>query len=188
MRALAAGWHEATLASAHAGDRYFFVLEDGQEIPDPASRFQPDDVDGASEIVDPRRFEWHSQWRGRAWHEVVLYELHVGTFTPEGKFAAAIDKLDHLATLGVTALEVMPVADFPGARNWGYDGVFPFAPDASYGRPEDFQRFVDAAHARGIAVLLDVVYNHFGPQGNRLPLLAPAFFNEQHRTPWGAGA
>ena len=118
--------------------------------------------------------------------EVVLYELHVGTFTSRGTFDAAIDRLDHLAGLGVTAVEIMPVADFPGRRNWGYDGVFPFAPDASYGRPEDLQRFVDAAHARGIAVLLDVVYNHFGPEGNYLPALAPQFFTERHHTPWGA--
>jgi maltooligosyltrehalose trehalohydrolase len=143
-------------------------------------------VDGASEILEPLAFSWAVPWAGRAWNEMVLYELHIGTFTAEGTFAAAIERLDHLASLGITGIEVMPVADFPGARNWGYDGVFPFAPDASYGRPEDFQRFIDAAHARGIAVLLDVVYNHFGPHGNRLPALAPAFFTERHRTPWGA--
>jgi maltooligosyltrehalose trehalohydrolase len=186
MRPLAAGWHECVVEGARAGDRYCFALEDGEEIPDPASRFQPQDVDGPSEVIDPQSFRWQVDWRGRAWNEIVLYELHIGTFTAEGTFAAAIERLDHLASLGVTGIEVMPVADFPGGRNWGYDGVFPFAPDSSYGRPEDLQRLVDAAHARGIAVLLDVVYNHFGPQGNRLPALAPAFFNERHPTPWGA--
>jgi len=186
MRALAAGWHECVVQGARAGDRYVFVLEDGQQVPDPASRYQPEDVDGPSEVIDPGAFHWRVEWRGRAWHDIVLYEMHVGAFTQEGTFAAAIERLDHLASLGITGIEVMPVADFPGRRNWGYDGVFAFAPDASYGRPEDFQSFIDAAHARGIAVLLDVVYNHFGPQGNRLPMLAPAFFNERHPTPWGA--
>jgi malto-oligosyltrehalose trehalohydrolase len=186
MRALVGGWHECVLADAAVGDRYRFVLPDGRRLPDPASRRQPEDVHGASEVVDPASFAWQVAWSGRRWEEVVLYELHVGTFTRAGTFAAAIDRLDHLAGLGVTALELMPVADFPGRRNWGYDGVYLFAPETGYGRPEDFQRLVDAAHARGIAVLLDVVYNHFGPEGNYLPALAPGFFTERHHTPWGA--
>jgi malto-oligosyltrehalose trehalohydrolase len=186
MRALAGGWHELELPQARAGDRYAYLLDDGRQVPDPASRFQPEDVHGPSELVDLDAHAWRVAWSGRPWHEVVLYELHIGTFTPAGTFAAAIEKLDHLAGLGVTALEVMPVAEFPGRRNWGYDGVLPFAPDAAYGRPEDLQRLVDAAHARGIAVLLDVVYNHFGPDGNYLPTLAPPFFTGRHQTPWGA--
>ena len=186
MHRHADGWHECDAPVAQAGERYSFVLREGREVPDPASRYQPQDVHGPSELVDLRPFSWRAAWQGRPWHEVVIYELHVGTFTPEGTFAAAIERLDHLAGLGVTTLEIMPVAEFPGRRNWGYDGVLPFAPDASYGRPADFQRLVDAAHERGIAVLLDVVYNHFGPDGNYLPLLAPEFFTERHQTPWGA--
>ncbi|HEV7607278.1 MAG TPA: malto-oligosyltrehalose trehalohydrolase [Steroidobacteraceae bacterium] len=186
MESLEGGWWKLIAGDAHAGDRYCFVLDDGCEVPDPASRFQPDDVHGMSEIVDPRGFLWRSEWQGRRWEELVLYEVHIGTFTEAGTFRAAIGRLDHLAKLGITALQVMPVADFPGARNWGYDGVLPYAPDASYGRPEDFKALIDAAHARGIAVLLDVVYNHFGPEGNYLPRLAPAIFTNRHRTPWGA--
>ncbi|HET9864569.1 MAG TPA: malto-oligosyltrehalose trehalohydrolase, partial [Steroidobacteraceae bacterium] len=186
MNVLPGGWHELDVPGARAGDGYAYLLDDGRQVPDPASRFQPEDVHGPSELVDLDAHRWQVTWSGRAWHEVVLYELHVGTFTPEGTFAAAIEKLDHLAGLGVTAIELMPVAEFPGRRNWGYDGVLLFAPDATYGRPEDLQRLVDAAHARGIAVLLDVVYNHFGPDGNYLPTLAPPFFTERHQTPWGA--
>src|SRR5436853_3538756 len=117
---------------------------------------------------------------------MVFYELHVGTFTTEGDFAGVQERLDHLADLGVTAIEIMPVADFPGRRNWGYDGVLPYAPDSSYGRPEDFKALIDAAHARGLMVLLDVVYNHFGPEGAYLHALAPEFFTDRHKTPWGA--
>ncbi|MGE5271707.1 MAG: malto-oligosyltrehalose trehalohydrolase [Thiohalocapsa sp.] len=187
MQPLAEGWHELVCERAGAGSRYRFVLPDGLLVPDPASRFQPDDVHGASEVVDPAAYAWHdSGWRGRAWKEAVLYELHVGAFTAEGSFAAAADKLDHLAALGVTAIELMPVADFPGARNWGYDGVLPYAPDASYGRPETLKALVDAAHARGLMVLLDVVYNHFGPEGAYYGAIAPQFFTERHHTPWGA--
>jgi malto-oligosyltrehalose trehalohydrolase len=144
-------------------------------------------VHGPSEVIDPQAYVFRDgEWRGRPWHEAVLYELHVGTFTPEGTFAAAMTRLDHLVALGVTGIELMPLADFPGRRDWGYDGTLPFAPDASYGRPEDLKALVDAAHARGLMVLLDVVYNHFGPEGNYLPLYAPQFFNERHHTPWGA--
>ncbi len=186
MTALAGGWHELTVASAGAGTLYRFVLPDGTRVPDPASRFQPQDVQGPSEVIDPAAYDWTVPWTGRTWNEIVLYELHVGAFTPEGTFRAAIDKLDHLAGLGVTGIEIMPVWDFPGKRNWGYDGVLPYAPDSSYGRPEDLKALVEAAHRRGIAVLLDVVYNHFGPEGNYLPVYAPGFFTERHHTPWGA--
>jgi len=187
MTALPEGWHECRVDGLGHGARYAFLLEDGLCVPDPASRFQPDDVHAASEVIDPDAFDWQDdKWRGRPWEEAVLYELHVGTFTAEGTFRAVIAKLDHLVSLGVTAIELMPVADFPGRRNWGYDGVLPFAPDASYGRPEDLKALVDAAHARGLMVFLDVVYNHFGPDGNYLHAYAPDFFTERHHTPWGA--
>ncbi|CAL8981670.1 Malto-oligosyltrehalose trehalohydrolase [Rhodoplanes serenus] len=180
------GWHEAVVADVGVGSRYRFVLPDGLAVPDPGSRFQPDDVHGPSEVIDPSSHVWrHADWRGRPWHQAVIYELHVGTFTAEGTFRAAIDKLDHLVALGVTAIELMPIADFPGRRNWGYDGVLPFAPDSSYGRPEDLKALVDAAHGHGVMVLLDVVYNHFGPDGNYLPTYAPVF-TDHHHTPWGA--
>jgi malto-oligosyltrehalose trehalohydrolase len=179
------GWHEL-IAEASPGARYRFLLPDGRAVPDPASRFQPEDVHGPSEIVDPAAWGWHdTEWRGRAWEEAVIYELHLGAFTPEGTFQAAIGKLDHLISLGVTALELMPVADFPGHRNWGYDGVLLYAPDSSYGRPEDLHALVDAAHAKGLMVLLDVVYNHFGPDGNYTSLYAPQFLTDHHKTPWG---
>ena len=187
MQAQEDGWHVANVSGANPGTAYLFDVGGGSPVADPASRSNPWDVDGASLVVDPLAFEWTDDaWRGRPWHEALVYELHVGTFTPEGTFASAMGKLDHLAAAGVTALEVMPVSDFPGRRNWGYDGVLPFAPDSTYGTPEDFKRFIDAAHARGVMVLLDVVYNHFGPEGNHLHRYAPQFFNEAHRTPWGA--
>ena len=186
LLACADGWHQLTSATARSGARYRFVLTDGSAVPDPASRFQPDDVHGPSEVIDPIAYGWgDGRWAGRPWSEAVVYELHVGTFTPEGTFRAAIDRFEHLAALGITAIELMPVADFPGRRNWGYDGVFPFAPDASYGRPEDLKALVEAAHERGLMVLLDVVYNHFGPDGNCLSRYAPQFFTDRHRTPWG---
>lgn len=187
MTAAEGGWHELVSDRAGPGSRYRFLLPDGTAVPDPASRHQPEDVHGPSEVVDPAAYRWQAaDWRGRPWEEAVLYELHIGAFTPEGTFRAAIGKLDHLAALGVTAVQIMPVADFPGGRNWGYDGVLPFAPDGSYGRPEDLKALVDAAHARGLMVMLDVVYNHFGPEGNYLSLYAPGFFTEKHHTPWGA--
>src|SRR4030065_701472 len=180
-------WFDIVARDADPGCRYGFQLGDGLRVPDPASRYQPEDVHGLSEVIDPHAYQWQDEaWRGRPGAEAVIYERHVGTFTPQGTFGAALEKLDHLAGLGVTAIELMPVADFPGRRNWGYDGVLPFAPDASYGRPEDLKALVDAAHARGLMVLLDVVYNHFGPEGNYLHRYAPQFFSERHRTPWGA--
>jgi len=187
LAALEGGWFEAAVPGAPHGSRYAFRIDGAHTVPDPASRANPDDVHAPSMVVDPLAFDWQDgAWRGRPWREAVLYELHVGTFTPAGTFAAAIERLDDLADLGVTAIELMPVADFPGERNWGYDGVLPFAPDASYGPPEDLKALVQAAHARGLMVLLDVVYNHFGPEGNYLHLYAPQFFNPRHATPWGA--
>jgi malto-oligosyltrehalose trehalohydrolase len=179
------GFFEAFVDGAGDGALYRFKLSDGMLVPDPASRFQPLDVKGPSEAIDHAAYSWREDWRGRSWDDAVLYELHVGAFTPEGTFIAAAGKLDHLAELGVTAVEIMPVGDFPGRWGWGYDGVLPYAPDASYGRPEHFKAFVEAAHRRGVSVLLDVVYNHFGPEGNFLPRYAPDFLTSRHQTPWG---
>ncbi len=179
------GFHDILVNDLPRGALYVFALSSGQRVPDPASRFQPNDVNGPSEAIDPGAYRWRETWEGREWDDMVLYELHVGAFSPHGTFAGAALKLDHLADLGVTGVEIMPVADFKGRWNWGYDGAFLYAPDASYGRPEDFKAFVEAAHARGIAVLLDVVYSHFGPEGNFLSLYAPDFFTSRHKTPWG---
>jgi malto-oligosyltrehalose trehalohydrolase len=183
----AEGWAELAVREAPPGTRYRFQIDGDLLVPDPASRFQPDDVHGPSEVVDPLAYTWSdADWTGLPAERLVFYELHVGTFTRAGTFSAAAERLDHLAALGVTAVELMPVSDFPGRRGWGYDGVLPFAPEACYGRPEDLKAFVDAAHARGLAVFLDVVYNHFGPEGNYLHRYAPAFFDPRHQTPWGA--
>jgi len=181
------GWFEAFVADARVGTRYRFRVRDDLSVPDPASRFQPEGVHGPSEVVDPAQFERTARdWSGRAWNEMVFYELHLGTFTPAGTYAGAIERLDDLVLLGVTALELMPLAQAAGTRNWGYDGVYPFAPAQTYGRPAELARFIDAAHERNLAVFLDVVYNHFGPEGNYLPSYAPAFFTDQYETPWGA--
>jgi maltooligosyltrehalose trehalohydrolase len=180
------GWFELATDAADAGTQYRFRIDGGQEVPDPASRFQPEDVHGPSEVIDPTAFDWQEDgWHGRPWDEAVIYELHVGTFTPAGTFSAVAERLDYLADLGITAIELMPVADFPGKRNWGYDGVLPFAPDSAYGRPEDLKALVQRAHDRGLIVFLDVVYNHFGPEGNYLNSYAPQFFTDRHKTPWG---
>ena len=182
-----AGWHRLALRAARPGDAYRFRLPDGLQVPDPASRSNPEDVHGPSRVVDPCAYAWRQDaWRGRPWEETVLYEFHVGCFTPEGSFAAAAQRLPALARLGVTAIELMPLAAFPGRRSWGYDGVLPFAPDASYGTPEALKALVDAAHGLGLMVLIDVVYNHFGPEGNYLHAYCPQFFNPKHQTPWGA--
>src|SRR6185312_14760942 len=158
-------WFEAHLAGARAGLLYRFNIDGELDIPDPASHFQPHDVHGQSEVVD-HAYDWQCRdWAGLPWERAVFSEVHVGTFTREGTFRAVADRLDHLAATGITALELMPLADFPGRWNWGYDGVLPFAPDSSYGRPEDLKALIDAAHARGLMVFLDVVYNHFGPAG-----------------------
>lgn len=187
MTALEEGWYE-TVAAAPPGTQYQFRIDHEIVVPDPASRFQPSGVHAMSEVIDPVAFEWSDDaWKGRPWHDAVIYELHVGTFTREGTFASAEKKLDYLADLGATAIEMMPVSSFPGKRNWGYDGVLPFAPSQNYGRPEDLKQLIDAAHARNLMVLLDVVYNHFGPEGNYLWLYSPQFFTDRHCTPWGAG-
>src|SRR6056297_327087 len=181
------GWFLLATDGAGPGSRYRFRIDGDLRVPDPASRYQPGDVHGPSEVVDPHAFEWRDDgWRGRPWEETVVYELHVGAFSAAGSFAAVAGRLDHLVELGVTAVELMPVAAFPGARNWGYDGVLPFAPDGSYGRPEALKSLVQEAHARGLMVFLDVVYNHFGPEGNYLHAYAPAFCTGRHHAPWGA--
>ncbi len=180
------GWHELVVPEATAGSRYRYELPDGTKVPDPASRCQPEDVTGTSEVIDPAAFTWtDGAWRGRPWSEAVLYELHIGTFTPEGTFRAAIERLDYLAWLGVTAIEVMAINEFAGTRGWGYDGVLPYAPDAAYGRPDDVKAFIDAAHARGLQVIFDVVYNHFGPEGNYLSRYFPQMCSKGHDTAWG---
>ena len=185
MTADAQGWRTLTVPGAGPGTRYKFRIDGELEVPDPASAFQPEDVGGPSEVIDHSAFVWCAgDWRGRPWEEVVVLELHVGTFTPQGTFRAAIDKLDHVVAAGFTAIELMPVADFAGRRNWGYDGVLLYAPDSAYGRPDDLRALIDAAHERGLMVFLDVVYNHFGPEGNYLARYAPAFFTAAS-TPWG---
>ena len=178
------GWFALHLPGIEAGTRYRFRIDGELDIADPASHFQPEDIAGPSEVID-HSYTWRTNdWKGRPWEQAVFLEAHVGTFTPEGTYRAMIDKLDHLADIGITALELMPLADFPGRWNWGYDGVLLFAPDANYGRPEDLKALIDAAHQRGLMVFLDVVYNHFGPEGNYLGRIAPAFFSDAH-TPWG---
>jgi maltooligosyltrehalose trehalohydrolase len=191
MLALDEGWHELVVADAGAGTRYRFVVQGdaGQPlaVPDPASRSNPDGVHQASVVVDPHAYVWTATgWQGRPWNEAVVYELHVGTFTPEGTFAAACRRLPDLVELGITVIELMPVAAFPGRRNWGYDGVLLFAPAACYGTPDDLKTLIDTAHGMGLMVMLDVVYNHFGPEGNYLSAYAPQFFNPAQHTPWGA--
>ena len=179
------GWWEMTLAHAGAGFLYRFRIDNELQIPDPGSHFQPQDVEGPSEVID-HDYAWQcTDWRGRPWAEAVILELHVGTFTPGGTFRSAIERLDDIAATGITAIELMPLADFPGKRNWGYDGVLTYAPECAYGRPDDLRAFIDAAHARGLMVFLDVVYNHFGPEGNYLSGYAPNFFTSHHHTPWG---
>lgn len=182
------GWFDITVANVPPGTAYQFVLADGMAIPDPASRALSSGVNGPSVVIDPTRYRWqHPHWAGRPWEETVIYELHIGTFTPQGTFRAAMEKLPYLAQLGITLIEVMPVAQFGGNRGWGYDGVLLYAPHAAYGTPDDFKAFIDAAHGYGLSVVLDIVLNHFGPEGNYLPLLSPDFFHQERYTPWGAG-
>ncbi|HUB12962.1 MAG TPA: malto-oligosyltrehalose trehalohydrolase [Acetobacteraceae bacterium] len=176
------GWFETT-ATCSAGTRYHYRVSDGMLVPDPASRFQPEDVHGPSQVIDPDAYRWrNTAWRGRPWRETVLYELHAGIL---GGFAGVGRELPRLRDLGITAVELMPVNDFPGRRNWGYDGVLPYAPDSAYGTPDDLKALIDAAHGLGLMMFLDVVYNHFGPDGNYLHAYAPQFFREDHKTPWG---
>lgn len=178
------GYHRAVVEGVEPGRRYFHRLDGGKERPDPASRFQPEGVHGPSEVVDPA-FEWQdTAWRGISLERHIHYEIHVGTFTPEGTFEAVIPHLEELKQLGITALELMPVAQFPGQRNWGYDGVYPYAVQNSYGGPAGLKKLIDACHARGIAVVLDVVYNHLGPEGNYLADFGP-YSTDFYHTPWG---
>jgi maltooligosyltrehalose trehalohydrolase len=180
------GWFSADVADVKAGARYKFRIDDEIDVPDPASAFQPEDVSGPSEVIDHASYRWRSEnWCGRPWPETVVLESHVGTFTQDGTYRAMIDRLDHLKTTGITALELMPLADFAGRRNWGYDGVLWYAPDSAYGRPDDLKTLIDEAHLRGLMVFLDVVYNHFGPEGNYLGRYAPGFFTDA-QTPWGS--
>jgi maltooligosyltrehalose trehalohydrolase len=180
------GYHSIVADDVQAGAKYFYHFGNAQERPDPASRRQPEGVHGPSELVDLRNFEWtDGNWKGVALEDSVFYELHVGTFTREGTFDAVRAALDQLAALGVTTIELMPIAQFPGNRNWGYDGVYPFAVQNSYGTPRDLQVLVNAAHSRGLAVALDVVYNHLGPEGNYLGEYGH-YFTDRYTTPWGA--
>jgi maltooligosyltrehalose trehalohydrolase len=184
----AGGAFSAKVEGVGPGDRYRYRVDGRGPFPDPASRFQPEGVHGPSEVIDPTRFWWRADgFCGPDPRRLVIYEIHVGTFTPAGTFAGAIDRLPELRELGVTAIELMPVADFPGRRNWGYDGVALFAPARCYGRPDDLRRLVDAAHRLELSVLLDVVYNHLGPDGNYLPTYSPFYLSERHHSPWGQG-
>ncbi|MGV9231487.1 malto-oligosyltrehalose trehalohydrolase [Streptomyces nigra] len=179
-----AGWWRGE-AEARDGTRYGFALDDGPVLPDPRSRRQPDGPDGLSAVVDHARYEWRTEWAGRPLPGAVLYELHVGTYTREGTLDAAADRLGHLAELGVTHVELMPLTPFPGTHGWGYEGVSLWAVHEPYGGPEALKRFVDRAHSLGLGVVLDVVHNHFGPSGNHLPAFGP-YLTDRHQTPWGA--
>ncbi|MDR6339044.1 maltooligosyltrehalose trehalohydrolase [Filimonas zeae] len=179
------GYFAITLNNVAEGTRYYYQPEEGKDVPDPASHYQPEGVHGPSEVVHHTSFAWEDAgWCGLPFNQLVLYELHVGTFTPEGTFEAIIPRLDYLAEIGVNAIELMPVAQFPGTRNWGYDGVFMYAVQNNYGGPEGLKKLVNACHKKGIAVLLDVVYNHLGPEGNYLGEYGPYFTGKYH-TPWG---
>jgi 1,4-alpha-glucan branching enzyme/maltooligosyltrehalose trehalohydrolase len=181
----AQGWWECELPDAVAGGVYQWRIDGKLLVPDPASRQNPDGPHEPSALVDPRQFEWDGDWKGRPWHETVLYELHIGTFTAEGSFRAAEARLKELADVGITAIELMPVADAPGRFGWGYDGVLPFAPHHACGQPDDLKHLVQAAHRLNMMVFLDVVYNHFGPDANYLGAYAPDFFSKTHDSPWG---
>lgn len=174
-----------TKVRCSAGARYRFALDTGEMVSDPASRYQPEGVLGPSEVINPNDYDWQNpHWLGRPWNEAVIYELHVGLM---GDYDGIITKLDELRELGITAIELMPLNSFGGSRNWGYDGVLPYAPSNTYGHPNDLKSLIDAAHARGIMVILDVVYNHFGPEGNFLPLYAEDFFDHDNNSTWGTG-
>jgi len=185
MEGLANGYHRAIVEALEPGSEYFYQLDGERDLPDPASRYQPQGVHGPSQVVDLDAFDWTDQgWKGIALERSIFYELHVGTYTPEGTFDAIIPQLPELAALGITTIELMPVAQFPGHRNWGYDGVSPFAPQNSYGGPAALQRLVNAAHQHELSVTLDVVYNHLGPEGNYLSAYGP-YFTDRYKTPWG---
>ena len=188
MRPVGEAWFEIVSESARAGTRYLYEINGDVRVPDPASRFQPEGPETFGEVIDPSSFDWPDKpFEAPAYHTAVIYELHVGTFTQEGTYEAAARRLDHVADLGITAIELMPLSQAPGTRNWGYDGVLHYAPAHSYGTPDDLKRFIVEAHKRRLAVLLDVVYNHFGPEGNYLWHYAPQFFSDRLKTPWGAG-
>ncbi len=178
------GWFACDVEAADVGMDYAFSLDGGDPVPDPRSRSQPAGVHGPSRLVEPDQPAAAQLWSGFPLHEAIVYELHVGTFTPEGTFDACIVRLDHLQTLGINAIELMPLAQYPGSRGWGYDGVDLFAPHTGYGGPDGLRRLVAACHERGIAVIVDVVYNHLGPEGDYLPDFAP-YFTERYSTPWG---
>jgi maltooligosyltrehalose trehalohydrolase len=180
------GVYETWIKGARSGDRYSYVLDGEAPLPDPASRFQPDGVHGPSQVVDPNAFAWTDErWQPRPAPDLVIYELHVGTFSAEGTFAGVEQRLPYLRDLGITAIELMPVADFAGRRNWGYDGVALFAPSRAYGTPDELRRLINSAHAHGLSVMLDVVYNHLGPEGAYLPRFSRGYLTGKHRTPWG---
>ena len=179
------GWWKGSFAQAKAGSRYWYRVDDSKPVPDPRSNFQPEGVHGPSEIIDHFAFAWtDKKWQPSPLASALIYEIHVGTFTPQGTFVAAIEKLDYLVELGVTHVEVMPVNEFSGPWGWGYDGVDLYAPHHQYGRPDDFKQFINACHEKGLAVLLDAVYNHFGPAGNYLGLFGP-YLTDRYKTPWG---
>lgn len=182
------GYFSGAVSGVRAGSRYKYQLDGGEAYPDPVSRFQPDGPHGFSEVVDPASFAWtDDRWKGQCLPGQVIYELHVGTFTQHGTWTAAAEKLSYLRDTGITAIEVMPVAEFAGCFGWGYDGVFPYAPASIYGTPDDMRSFVNRAHQLGIGVILDVVYNHLGPDGNYLPKYSPFYFSKKHGTDWGEG-
>ncbi|GAB3695336.1 malto-oligosyltrehalose trehalohydrolase [Spirosoma flavus] len=185
MPAVEWGYFRVELQDIEPGTRYVYVLDDDATCPDPASYSQPDGVHEPSEVVDQSAYIWHDEgWRGLPFHDLIFYQLHVGTFTPDGTFEAIIPRLDDLASIGINALQLMPVSQFPGERNWGYDGVYPYSVQNSYGGPEGLKKLVDACHQRGIAVFLDVVYNHLGPEGNYVSQFGP-YFTSNYCTPWG---
>ncbi|HUH65474.1 MAG TPA: alpha-amylase family glycosyl hydrolase, partial [Syntrophales bacterium] len=179
-------YFEGVTENVGEGERYFYLLDGETARPDPASRFQPGGVHGPSQIVNPHAFAWDDDdWRGIPLKDFIIYELHVGAFTESGTFEAIIDHLDYLKDLGITVVELMPVSQFPGERNWGYDGVYPFAPQNSYGGPAGLKGLINACHKKGLGVILDVVYNHLGPEGNYLADFGP-YFTDTYKTPWGA--
>jgi len=179
------GYFSGTAKNVHGGDRYYYIFSDGRELPDPVSRSQPEGVHGPSQIIDPSTFLWDDKnWKGVPLKDFIIYELHVGTFSHDGTFVSIIPNLDYLRDLGITAIELMPVAQFPGNRNWGYDGVFPYSPQNTYGGPSGLKTLINACHKKGISVILDVVYNHLGPEGNYLGQFGP-YFTDRYRTPWG---
>ncbi|MGC3989986.1 MAG: alpha-amylase family glycosyl hydrolase, partial [Chthoniobacteraceae bacterium] len=182
----AQGFYSGIDRQGRAGDRYRYRLDGSGPFPDPASRWQPEGVHGPSQVIDPRSYAWNDgDWQRPRFRDLVLYEIHIGTFTREGTFRSTMNSLPYLRDLGINAIQIMPVADFPGERNWGYDGVNLFAPARCYGHPDDLRALVDAAHQQGIAVIQDVVYNHFGPDGNYLSQFSPHYFTRKHKTPWG---